>query len=294
MKTYEKKDLGKGTFELLITLDKAELKKEFDATFEKALAEVEVTGFRKGKAPKDMAAKHVDKEKVYEQVIGHLMPAAYEEVLKKESLKPATQPQVELVSGKEGEHWVIKITLAQRPVVKVGDYKKIVKEVKGDMKKEDLWVPGKEESSQGSVASSQGNEENKRKLLNAILDKIAHSTNLEMSDLIMKDEINRRLTQLLDDVKQIGMSVEEYARSKNTTLDAMKAQYEHEIEDMYKIELALEKISDDEKIVVEDKDIDAMLGNITDPKAREQAQKNAYFYATIIRRQKTLDHLLSL
>ncbi len=290
MKTYEKKDLGKGTFELLITLDKADIKKEFDSTFEKALLEVEVEGFRKGKAPKDMATKHVDREKVYEKVIGILMPDAYEEVLKKESLTPATQPHVELVSGKENEDWIVKITLAQRPVVKVGDYKKIVKEVKGDMKKEDLWVPGKEVKEEEKTSQ----EENKRKLLNSILDKIAHSTDLEMSDLIMKDEINRRLTQLLEDVKQIGMSVEEYARSKNTTLDAMKAQYEHEIEDMYKIELALEKISDDEKIVVEEKDIDEMLGNITDPKAREQAHKNAYFYATIIKRQKTLDHLLAL
>lgn len=290
MKAYKKKDLGKGTYELLITLDNDEIKKEFDIAFEKVLQEVEVEGFRKGKAPKDMAAKHIDREKVYEKVIGQLIPHAYEEVLKKESLTPATQPHVELVSGKEGEDWIIKITLAQRPIVKLDDYKKIVKELKGDMKKEDIWIPGKEVKKEEQASQ----EENKRKLLNQVLDKIAHATELEMSDLIMKDEINRRLTQLLDDVKQIGMTVEEYVRSKNTTLDALKAQYAHEIEDMYKIELALEKISDEEKIVVEDKDLAAMFANITDEKAREQAKKNAYFYATIIKRQKTLDHLLGL
>lgn len=290
MKTYTKKDLGKGTIELLITLDKDAIKKEFDVTFDKALTEVEVEGFRKGKAPKDMASKLVDREKVYEKVIGELIPVAYEEVLKKESLTPATQPHVELVNGKEGEDWVIKITLALRPVVTLGDYKKIVKDVKGDMKKDEIWVPGKEVKPEDKNKS----EENKRKMLNAILDKLAHDSTVEMSDLIMKDEVNRRLTQLLDDVKQIGMTVEEYARSKNTTLEAMKAQFEHEIEDMYKIELGLEKISDEAKITVEESDLAAMLGNITDPKAKEQAQKNAYFYATVIKRQKTLDHLLSL
>lgn len=290
MKTYTKKDLGKGTIELLITLDKDAIKKEFDVTFDKALTEVEVEGFRKGKAPKDMASKLVDREKVYEKVIGELIPVAYEEVLKKESLTPATQPHVELVNGKEGEDWVIKITLALRPVVTLGDYKKIVKDVKGDMKKDEIWVPGKEVKPEDKNKS----EENKRKMLNVILDKLAHDSTVEMSDLIMKDEVNRRLTQLLDDVKQIGMTVEEYARSKNTTLEAMKAQFEHEIEDMYKIELGLEKISDEAKITVEESDLAAMLGNITDPKAKEQAQKNAYFYATVIKRQKTLDHLLSL
>ena len=290
MKTYTKKDLGKGTVELLITLDKDVIKKEFDITFDKALTEVEVEGFRKGKAPKDMASKLVDREKVYEKVIGALIPVAYEEVLKKESLTPATQPHVELVNGKEGEDWVIKITLALRPVVTVGDYKKIVKDVKGDMKKDEIWVPGKEVKPEDKNKA----EENKRKMLNAILDKLAHDSTIEMSDLIMKDEVNRRLTQLLDDVKQIGMTVEEYARSKNTSLEAMKAQFEHEIEDMYKIELGLEKISDEAKITVEESDLAAMLGNITDPKAKEQAQKNAYFYATVIKRQKTLDHLLSL
>ncbi len=290
MKNYTKKDLGKGTIEFLITLDKDVIKTQFNTAFDEALQDVQVEGFRKGKAPKDIASKQVDREKVYQKVIETVLPEAYEEALKKENVTPATQPHVELVNGKEGEDWVVKITVALRPVVTLGDYKKIVKDVKGDMKKDEIWVPGKDAKPEDKNKA----EENKRKMLNTILDKLAHDSTIEMSDLIMKDEVNRRLTQLLDDVKQIGMTVEEYARSKNTTLEAMKAQFEHEIEDMYKIELGLEKISDEAKITVEESDLAAMFGNITDPKAKEQAQKNAYFYATVIKRQKTLDHLLSL
>ena len=137
-------------------------------------------------------------------------------------------------------------------------------------------------------------EEKKRKLLNKILDRISTESTIEIADLIVKDEINRKMTQLLEDVKAIGMTMDDYVRSKNTSVDALRAQYEKEVTEMYKIELALEKISDDEKVTVEDADIQALFAGIKDEKEKESAQKNAYFYATVIKRQKTLDHLLSL
>jgi len=47
-------------------------------------------------------------------------------------------------------------------------------------------------------------------------------------------------------------------------------------------------------INVEKEDLDKLFANIKDEKEKEQARQNAYFYASILRKQKTLDLLLNL
>ena len=77
-------------------------------------------------------------------------------------------------------------------------------------------------------------------------------------------------------------------------MDSLKKQYEKEIVDTYKVEFLLMEIADKENIQVDKQDLEKMLGNIKDENARKEAEQNSYFYATVIRKQKTLDSLLSL
>ena len=126
------------------------------------------------------------------------------------------------------------------------------------------------------------------------MDGILKSTKVDISQLIIDDEVNRRLTQLLDDVRKIGMTIDDYTRSKNTTIETLREQFKTEAPEMFAIELALDKISDEAKIVVEQAELDALSKNVTDEKKREELKKNSYLYASVIKRQKTLDYLLSL
>ena len=54
------------------------------------------------------------------------------------------------------------------------------------------------------------------------------------------------------------------------------------------------KISDKEDIKVEKTDLDKLFVNIKDEKERKKAEQNSYYYATILRKQKTLDYINSL
>jgi trigger factor len=290
MLNLKKNDLGKNTFQFDITISKNQIEKNYQEIFNLFVKELEIPGFRKGKAPKDIAAKKIEKEKIYQEVAKKIIPEIYQELVKQENLKPLINPKIELLKTKEGEDWQIRISIAQKPKIILPNYKEMIKNIKSEGEKEDIWVPGKSKEKKNYEKT----DENKRKLLNQILNMLAKNTKIEISDLIIEAELEKRLTQLLDDIRKIGLTVEAYLKSKNETIESIKNRFRKEIEEIYKLEIALEEIAEKENIVVNQSDIDVILANIKDEKEREEAKKNSYFYASILRRQKTLDFLLSL
>jgi len=290
MYSYKLKKLPKNTSEINLNIPIADIDKEYEKAFFRLQQELTVEGFRKGKVPKTIAEKHLKKEAIYQELIKSLLPQVYEEIIKKENLKPIISPKIELVKAKEKEDWQIKITLAEKPLIDLDDYKKTIKEVKANQKKDDIWVPGKESAS----AKASADKENKNKLLNEILNAILKTSKVEVSDLVIEDELNQRLTRLLDDIQKIGLTVDNYLKSKKLTMEQLKASYRKEIEDTYKLEFILSEIADRENISVEKEDLDKLFSNIKEEKERKAAEANSYFYASILRKQKTLDYLLSL
>ncbi len=291
MYSHKLNNLPKNTFEIAVDIPWKTISDEYAKAFDQLTNELEVEGFRKGKAPKAVAEKHIKKEAVYQKVIQNLLPGVYEEIVKKEGLRPVINPRIELVRAKENEEWQIKMLLAGRPIVTLTDYKKIIKELKSDKKKEDIWVPGKDKVTKEQSAKS---EEEKQKFLNEILSILIKKTKVEISDLIIEEELNARLARLLDEVQKIGLTVDSYLKSKGTTLDELKKKYTQEIEEIHALEFILNEIADKENIQVDENELKALYAKITDKKEREEAQRNAYFYASVMRKQKTLDFLLSL
>ncbi len=295
MVTHTLKNLPKNTLEIDVAIPADEIKVASEKAFDVLHTQLELKGFRKGKVPRDMAKKHVQSDAVYSQMLRDLLPTIYEDIVKKESLKPIVSPKVELIKAKEGEAWEIKFTTALKPTVDVANYKEVVAKVKAEAKKNDIWVPGKDQKqAEASEASEADQNENHQKLLNSILDGLIKGSKVEISELILEDEVNRRLSQLVDDVQRIGLTTDAYLKSKNTTMDELKARYTKEIEDTYKLEFILAEIADKAGIKVEQADLDKLFAGVKDDKEREAAQANAYMYASVLRKQKTLDYLVSL
>ncbi len=287
----KKTDLGKSTYQFDITIPKEQVAEKYNQAFDLLASELEVSGFRKGKAPKNIAEKHIKKEAVYEKLINDLMPGLYQELLKQENLKPIISPKIELIKAKDNEIWEIRITIAEKPKIDLKNYKELIKNIKSEEKKKDIWVPGKPNKQEPSTKEK---EDNKMKMFNKIFETFLKNIDVKISNLIIETELNKRLTQLVDDVRKVGLTTEQYLKSKNETLDSLKEKFKKEIEEMYKLEFILEEINEAEKIIVEQKDLDALFLNIKDEKERQKAKQNAYFYASILRRQKTLDFLMTL
>src|SRR3989338_1378014 len=289
MFTHTIQKLPKSTSEIVVTLPKLEVEKRYLEAFQKMAEQIELPGFRKGKAPKNIVEKHIKKESVYEELIRTVLPNIYEEIVKKEQLKPVISPKIELLKAKEDEDWQIKITVAEKPVINLPPYKEVIRKIKSEQKKADIWVPGKGETAKKEDPSER--EKKKQALLNSILNELLKQSSCEISDLIVDEELDRRLANLLTDIRKIGLTVDTYLKSKNLTQEQQKDRYKKEILDTYKLEFLLSELADKENITVKPEEIDQLFKNIPDPKEREAAKANSYFYASVLRKQKTLDYL---
>src|SRR3972149_8698139 len=148
MYSFKTKKLPKSTVEITVTLPKDDIKVSKEEAFKRLAVELTVEGFRKGKVPEAIARKHVSLDALYQEMMKVILPKMYDEIIKKESIKPIMSPKIELVKAKEGEDWEIKISVCEKPVIELGDYKKAIKDVKAKHKSEDIWVPGKESPTQ--------------------------------------------------------------------------------------------------------------------------------------------------
>ena len=289
MFTHTIQKLPKQTIEIIVKIPKSDIAQEYESAFKKLQNELTIEGFRKGKVPTAIAKKHIKNDSVYQELISTLLPKLYGEIIKKENFKPVINPKVELIKAKENEDWEIKMTIAEKPIIELDDYKKIIQKVKEDQKKESIWVPGKDKA-----PDEKDKEQKNQKLMNEILSSLLKESKIEISDLILEEELNQRLTRLVDDIQKIGLTTDAYLKSKNLTMDTLKEKYRQEIIDMYKLELMLMHVADLEKVEVKQVDLDTLFKNIKDEKERKTAQSNAYMYASILRKQKTLDLLLTL
>ncbi|NTU46817.1 hypothetical protein HGA88_04275 [Candidatus Roizmanbacteria bacterium] len=287
MITHKLNKLPKNTYQITATIPWKEIEKEYEKSFEKLSEDLTVEGFRKGKAPKKIAEEHLSKDKVFNHMIRSLLPVIYSDIVKKEEIKPIISPKIDLQQAKEGEDWVILFTVVERPDVDLKNYQETVKKAKAEAKKADIWVPGTEEKKPNPEQSSQ-------EQMNVVLNSLLKNVPCEIPDLIIEEELQQRLTRLVDDVQKLGLTMENYVQSKGTTIEDLKKQYTKEIEEMYKIEFILGAIGDEQKIEVNDSDIEELVNHAKDEKEREFAKQNAYYYASFMRKQKTLAYLLDL
>lgn len=105
---------------LNIELEPIEVERGMQKAYKHLVGKVKVPGFRPGKAPRAVLERHVGSDAMMEEALEHLIPEAYEEALKRESLEAVARPQIELVKI---EPVTFKATVPLRPVVRLGNYK---------------------------------------------------------------------------------------------------------------------------------------------------------------------------
>ncbi len=268
-----------------ITIPADDIAKRYTTALTHHAKKAKIEGFREGKAPLALVEKNTSREAIYDQLIQTLLPDAYKALLEAEKFHPVISPKVDLKHAKEGEDWILTMSIALAPTVKVPDYKKIVKNVRGSVKKEDIWVPGKDDSADKSAV------EKREKFLNDVLKMLLDKTEIELSDLIVDEEISQRLARLVDDIRRIGLTIESYLESRKTTQDELREEFKKDIMNTYKLEYALNEIGDTEKITIENAEIDEMIESMPDEASKKEARENAYVYGMMLRKQKILDFL---
>lgn len=284
--------LPKQTYKITVKIPWEEIEKSKEEALDRLIATTEVEGFRKGKAPRTLAREKLGEERLLDDGVQHLMSHVYVELLKKNNLKPYIDPKVSIINAKDKTEWEVLFEVAESPVLtKLADYKAIATEVKGNIKKDDIWVPGKEPQKE---KTPEDEEKKKNERLQQIFNKLVEQSEIEVSQLILDEEVSRRLASLYDEIKKLGMTVDQYLAARKETGESIRAKALKEVVDIYKSEFVLDKIAEAEKITADEKELEPVFKTAKDDKEREQLKQNSYFYIRLIRKQKTLDYLTNL
>ena len=100
-----------------------------------------VPGFRKGKVPRQIIELNYGKEVFYEEALNAILPELYDGAVEELGLEPVGNPDVDVDVDKieAGKNIEVKVVVAVKPEVKLGDYKGIeIEEVKVEVTDEDV------------------------------------------------------------------------------------------------------------------------------------------------------------
>jgi len=264
---------------------------ELQAYKEKAILRlgenIEMEGFRKGKAPKEMIEKKLGQETILGEASQDCVRESYLRVVKDENLEPLGQPEISILKLAPGNPFEFKATIAVLPEITIADYKEIVPKIK---RKE---VKVTEEEIEKLRQEKERME--KEKLRQEILDKIASASKMEIPEVLIESEKNRMLATIKEQVPQmLGIGFEEYLKKIGKTEKEIFASFAPEAERRIKNSLVLREIQRREKAEITEKELSDEMAHISQTNPSLDKNQLKEYTESVIKNEKAFEYLESL
>ncbi|NLI91962.1 MAG: trigger factor [Peptococcaceae bacterium] len=88
----------------------------------KIAGEINIPGFRKGKAPRHIIERYVGKEYLQNEAVDPVLGPAYAQAVDESGIWPVSRPEVELIQVEEGKDFIFKAVVEVKPEVELGEY----------------------------------------------------------------------------------------------------------------------------------------------------------------------------
>ncbi len=243
-----------------------------------------ISGFRKGNAPIAKIEEKVDKNNLVNEILQTIIPKALSEAINKDNIKLVIYPKFELLKSDEGSDWQLKALTCEIPNFDLGDYKKIIS---GELRAQTIWTPNDKD---GKDKKKPTKEELQEKLIPILTEKF----DVKIPSMLIEEEVNSRLSQLLDRIEKLGLSLENYLKSIGKTTDSIRDDYKKEAEKALRFELILNHIADMEKMTVTDTELEEALKAYTSAENKEATDDMKRYVKGVLLRRKALDWLVGL
>jgi FKBP-type peptidyl-prolyl cis-trans isomerase (trigger factor) len=286
-----------------VTLEIETEYQEFALAVEQALAEasrdVNLPGFRPGKAPKAMVEKALNRDMIEARAAQNLISHLYPQVLGEAKLDPVDYPNVEIVQQEAGKPFVFKIILDVYPEVKLGKYKGLsvakmpikladeeVEKVLGNLqnrfskpgpdgKKERLPLNddfAKQVSNFGTLAELK--EEIKTAMLrdrqaeadadlkNKLIVAAATETNVEVPAGMTEREVEVMLDELRGSLAQSSLTLEDYLKGMKKEEKVLRDELRKAAEVRVRGKVVLKAVAEAEKMTVTTEELEAEFKNL--------------------------------
>ncbi len=268
----------KNTYKVQITISKEEVQTAFNYALEHEAKEVEIAGFRKGKAPKNVVKDKIDPTKLRSHALNHLLTDAYTKAIKENKLKPIISPQFDLEVFEEGKEGKLTMIIVEKPNIKAGDYKKLLKTLgkkRNENKKKDEPV----------TITNQD-----------VVDAIIEGGEVEIAELLIEEEVNRMMSSLIDQTSKLGITMEQYLESIKKKPADLRSEYSKTATKTLKADFLITEISKLEEIVVSDEEIEQTISSIPDEKSRKalNTPEQKMYVKAVLLKNKTLQTLANI
>jgi len=121
--TVEKKENNKVTLKFQVEYN------EFDKAVQKAYlqnrSKFNISGFRKGKAPRKIIESRYGEGVFYEDAINIVLPEAYSDAIDENNIEPVDRPDIDISELEKGKPVIFTAEVTVKPEVELGEYKGI-------------------------------------------------------------------------------------------------------------------------------------------------------------------------
>lgn len=119
--TAERIDNHKVVLEMEVP--QVEVAKALEKAYTRLANKVNIPGFRKGKAPRNILEMRLGKQALLDEAFDILAPTAYNKALADENIEPVGRPEIEVIKLEENHPLVFKATVVAKPEIELGQYK---------------------------------------------------------------------------------------------------------------------------------------------------------------------------
>lgn len=315
-----------------------EISAEFVSSFsEKALAdfvkEVEISGFRKGKAPADMVRKKVGEFRIFEEATQRAIQEVIPVVLSEEKLEAITMPHVHLTKVAVDQPIEFKMHFFVMPEVELADYKKLAKDVKKEESKinteevdgyiEQILDSRSTKNEAGEKVKPELNDEfvkslgdfkdvsdfkakltenmqNDKNIQAAqkrrleIMELIIKETKIKLPEVLVEEEQHKMLEEFRGRVESMKMNFEEYLATIKKTEDELKAEWKDDATKRAKMNVIVPQIANTESIKPSAKDIDHELSHLKEHHPDIDDVRARVYIAGVLTNEKVFQFLETL
>ncbi|MBE6853558.1 MAG: trigger factor [Ruminococcus sp.] len=139
------------THELILEISAEDFNKAIVNAYKKEKNQIQIKGFRKGKAPMSIIEKYYGEEVFFDSAINDLLPAEITAAIEETKLEIVDRPQVEIVSASKADGVVLKAICTTKPEVNVPEYKglkapKVVDEITDELVNEQVEAARKRQA----------------------------------------------------------------------------------------------------------------------------------------------------
>jgi len=285
--------LPNSEIKLTVTIEVSKVAESYNKIVNSLVAEADIKGFRKGKAPKEVVLEKADVSKIHGEVISDLLKTYYPIVLKEKGIFPYSNPKIDIKEFEIDKDFVFEAIVALKPEIKIGDYKKIIKKLLEEKKKE-----AKKAEKEAKTEEGAEKPEVKEAQLTAeeIVDAISTDSKIELSELLINEETDRLLERFISQIRGLNLNVEQLLQAQGKTYDDLLNDHKKIAENNIKSEFVLNEIIKSEKLEANETEIEEFIKNLGDENLQKQfeAPSEKWYIKGIIEKNKALDFLKNL